>query len=82
MKKLIDLIANIINVPVGELTPQSGPANIPAWDSLAHIGIMSAVEQTYDLQLTMPEMLSIKTVADLRNAIEKRGVTLLDEEIQ
>jgi len=79
MKQLLELIANIINVPASKLTLESGPANIPAWDSLAHIGIMAAVEQTYDLQLTMPEMLAIKTVADLRRALEKRSVTLVDE---
>ena len=79
MKQLLELIANIINVPASKLTLESGPANIPAWDSLAHIGIMAAVEQTYDLQLTMPEMLAIKTVADLRHALEKRSVTLVDE---
>lgn len=79
MKQLLELISNTINVPVGKLTPQSGPEDIPAWDSLAHIGIMAAVEQTYDLELTMPEMLAIKTVADLRRVLEKRGVTLVDE---
>ena len=77
MKQLINLISNVLNVATTEITLQSGPENIAAWDSLAHISIITAVEQTYDLQLTMPEMLAIKTVDDLRNLIERHGVVLV-----
>lgn len=80
MTQLNELIASVINVPSSTLTPQSGPENLPDWDSLAHIGVVAAVEQTYQVQLTMPEILSIKTIADLRNILEKRGVTFVDEE--
>lgn len=79
MIQLNELIASVINVSPATLTPQSGPENLPDWDSLAHIGVIAAVEQTYQVQLTMPEILSIKTIADLRNILEKRGVTFVDE---
>ncbi len=77
--QLNELVASVINVPAAELTLRSGPENLPAWDSLAHIGIIAAIEQTYQLQLTMPEILSIKTIADLRNVLEKRGVSFVDD---
>lgn len=79
MTQLNELVASVINVPTAELTPQSGPENLPAWDSLAHIGIIAAIEQTYNLQFTMPEILAIKTISDLHNTLEKRGVSLVDE---
>ncbi len=79
MIQLNELIAGVINVPSSTLTPQSGPENLSDWDSLAHIGIVSAVEQMYQVQLTMPEILSINTIADLRKILEKRGVTFVDE---
>ncbi len=79
MIQLNELIASVINVPSSTLMPQSGPENLPDWDSLAHIGVVSAVEQTYQVQLTMPEILSIKTIADLRKILENRGVTFVDE---
>jgi acyl carrier protein len=72
--QLNEIIGSVINVPFSALSPQSGPENLPEWDSLAHIGIVAAVEQTYQVQLTMPEILAIKTIADLCNLLEKRGV--------
>lgn len=79
MTQLNELVASVINVPAAELTPQSGAENLPAWDSLAHIGIIAAVEETYHVQLTMPEILAIKTVSDLHNTLEKHGVSFIDE---
>lgn len=79
MTQLNALIASVINVPATELSLQSGPENLPAWDSLAHVGIIAAVEQTYQLQLTMPEILAIKTIASLRNTLEKHGVSFVDD---
>jgi acyl carrier protein len=79
MKQLIELVAAIINVPSEELTAQSGPANLPSWDSLAHIGIIAAAEQTYQLQLTTAEILSIKTISDLLSVLEKYGVKFADD---
>lgn len=78
MTQLNELIASITNVPAASLTPQSGPENLAEWDSLAHISIIAAVEQTFQVQFTMPEILSIKTIADLRKILEKRGVKLVD----
>jgi len=77
--QLNELVASVINVSAAELTPQSGPENLPAWDSLAHIGIIAAIEETYRVQLTMPEILAIRTIADLRNMLEKRGVSFVGD---
>jgi acyl carrier protein len=80
MKHLIELIASVINISPTVLNLQSGPGNISNWDSLAHVGVAAAVEQTYQVQLEMSEILSIKTIADIRNLLEKRGVTFVNEE--
>jgi acyl carrier protein len=46
---------------------------------LAHISIISAVEEAYNLQFMMPEMLSIKTIADLYKLMENHGAVLVEE---
>jgi acyl carrier protein len=73
-QKLIDLVAGVLNVSNAQLSPESGPKSVEAWDSLAHVTIVSAVEQTYGVQLTMPEILAIGSVADLRRTLEGQGV--------
>jgi acyl carrier protein len=73
---LIELIAGVLNVSPDQLSMESGPKNVPKWDSLAHVTIAAAVEQTYDVVLTMPEILSIRTIASLQEVLQKHGVAL------
>lgn len=70
-KDLIELIAGIINVPASGLTMDSGPATHQAWDSLAHVSIVAAVEQTYGVNFTMAEILSIKTIEELSSMLAR-----------
>jgi acyl carrier protein len=74
MKNLIELVANVLNVPASSLDSQSSPSNQRTWDSLAHITIISAVEATYGVSLTMPEILAIKNIGDLADILKRHGV--------
>lgn len=78
MMHLHELIASVLNVPIETLRQESGPENTGEWDSLAHIGIIAALEQTLEVKLTMPEILSITNIADLRVVLEKHGVKFSD----
>lgn len=73
MNNLIELVASVLNVQASSLDSESGPSNQSVWDSLAHITIVSAVEATYDIRLTMPEILAIKSIGDLADMIKKHG---------
>jgi acyl carrier protein len=45
-----------------------------AWDSLVHVTVIAAVEQSYGVQFTMAELLAIRGVGHLRRALEERGI--------
>ncbi len=72
-QNLFDLVAVVLEVPPQSLTLESGPATVSKWDSLAHVTIVSAMEQTYGVELSMPEILAIRTIADLALALERHG---------
>ena len=71
---LVTLVAGVLNTTPETLTPESGPLSVPAWDSLAHVTIVAAVEQTYGIQLTMPEILAIRTFGDLAQTLQRHGI--------
>ncbi len=71
---LFEIVAGVLNVPANELALETGPANLAAWDSLAQITIVAAVEQTYGIQLSMPEILSIHTINHLKQILAKYSV--------
>lgn len=73
---LVDLVAGVLNVSPEHLTDESGPKTVPEWDSLAHVTIASAAEQTYGVEFTMPDILGIATLGDLKKLLTDRGVAI------
>jgi acyl carrier protein len=67
--ELIGLISTILAVSPDELTIESGPGTLPLWDSLGHVTIIAAVEETYGIKLKMLEILNVKTIGDLQKII-------------
>ncbi len=72
---LVELVATVLDVSPDQLTMESGPRTVSKWDSLAHVTIAAAVEQTYKVELTMPEILSVRSIANLQEVLRKHGVS-------
>lgn len=72
-KKLTNLIAGVLRVSESQLSMKTGPANLDTWDSLAHVTIVAAVEETYSIALSMPEILAIKSIGDLDKIIKNKS---------
>lgn len=72
--RLVRLVADVLEVPVDHIDSQTGPATTAAWVSLRHIRIVAAVEDAYGITVTPREIRGIKSVADLRDLLQQRGV--------
>lgn len=62
------IAADIFDVPVEEVTPESSPDSIEQWDSLQHLNLVLALEQCFALTFApeeMEQMLNIESVAKL-----------------
>ena len=51
-------------------------ADIPTWDSMAHMMFIVRLEENYEVQFTGDEIADIKTVGDTRKALLQLGVKL------
>ena len=69
-KELIDLVAGVLGVPTESLTHESGPLSVPEWDSLAHLTVMTAVESTFGVELSMVQILGAQSISDLLTLVE------------
>lgn len=74
--KLEELFASILEVSPIELTDASSQASLRSWDSLAHINVISALEEVYSVHFSTDEIQSIKSVGDARRLLSTKGVTV------
>lgn len=73
---LYRVVAQALQVDAGRISPQASPETIPSWDSLRSILLVTAVEERYQVQFTLVQMMAIRTVGDLEAALAHHGIAL------
>ena len=71
--ELIELISEIIDLPKEDLNYDSGPSLLPEWDSLAHICIVSAIEDKYKIKINLNKLEEIKNIRDFEKIIKENN---------
>jgi len=70
LRKIILEKLALDDFPMGDSTVAG---EVPGWDSLSHVGIITAVEQEYGIRLTTLEVIRLKTVGDLQKQVDKKA---------
>lgn len=70
--EVIRIMAEILKADETQLSGDTAIGDIPAWDSLSHLAIVSAIEKRFGIQFTPDVMMELEDVSDFVNAIEDR----------
>ena len=71
-EELSSIFADILDLPGLVLTPESSAANVPGWDSLAHINLVVAIERRYKIKFALGELQELKNVGEMVDLIQKK----------
>ena len=69
MNKFENIIADILQISNNDFKITDQIVDIPEWDSLAHITIISAIEANYNIKFSTKEIINIKSITDLSKLI-------------
>lgn len=61
-KKVIGVVARTLDVPESSLSSGTKSTDIPQWDSLGHLRICMALEETFGIKVGLEEMEQMQTV--------------------
>ena len=73
-EQLQDTIATTLKVPVEKITETSKDENIAAWDSLGHVNLMLALEQTFDIYLEVDDFPTLNSVPAILKYLKEHGI--------
>ena len=71
-EKVFEVIAEVCEVDKSEVTLESSVGDFPAWDSMGHLAILSAVEEAFDISFEPEEMMELEDVNDIVKAVEEK----------
>jgi acyl carrier protein len=72
MLRLASLMRDVLGSPGLQITTESNAETIEGYDSLAHINIISAIEQEFGLSFQLTDILEIENVGDMLALIERK----------
>jgi acyl carrier protein len=71
-EKVIEIIANTLEVSVEVINQDMAIGDIPEWNSLGHILIISALEKSFEIKFDPESIMDMEDVTDIVDAIEER----------
>lgn len=70
--RLKNLILAQLKLDAFDLSDATVASQVPGWDSLAHIGVIAAVEKEYGIRFKTLEVVRLKNVGELQAAIDRK----------
>lgn len=70
-QKLFQIVATTFEIPLETVTEEMAVGSIPQWDSLGHLGLISAIEEGYNVSFDVDELFEVETVSDFIKLLEQ-----------
>lgn len=68
--KIIELIARVLNVPVGNVTLETEIGELDEWDSLRNVQIIAQLEKEFEVKITPDMIMDLEDVSDIVGLIK------------
>jgi acyl carrier protein len=62
----------VFNDDALDLSDQMTPSDLEKWDSLAHVNLMFALEQAFQIRFTTEDLSAMQSVGELTRSIETK----------
>ncbi len=72
--KVTPVFREVFDRPDLIVTEATNAASVEGWDSLAHINLIVALEETFQISFTTKEVGAMTCVGDLLKLLEQKGV--------
>lgn len=70
--KVFEIVAQVCDTDVANVTLESTIGDFPAWDSMGHLTILQQVEEDLKVSFEPEEMMDLEDVNDIIKAVEAK----------
>lgn len=73
-QKLRKIFAEILGIDIGQVTDELTYNSIPEWDSIAHMALISEIDDAFDTMLDTDDVLDMSTFAKAKEILKKYDI--------
>ena len=75
-EKLYHTFAQVLKLPRDQIHDGLAYNSVPQWDSVAHMALVVALEEAFDIMLDTDDIIDMSSVAVARDLLTRYGVAL------
>ena len=68
------IVAKVFAIPEETINDSLALRDIPSWDSMSHMMLIAKLEEDFSIELSGDEIADFRSVGDVREALEQRGL--------
>lgn len=72
LEKVKEIVASVCEIDVSEIKETSSIGDFPSWDSMAHLTILSTIEEQFTVDFEPEEMMDFESVEDIVKAVSAK----------
>lgn len=66
-----EIIARVLNIPLDKVTDDLSSGDIPEWDSVGNLAIISTIEQELELEFPLEDLFDLTSVLSIVEEVKK-----------
>ena len=67
--KVLNVVSEVLGVPVDDLTDDSSPESIESWDSLKHMNLVLALEEEFGIRFSDEQIVAMLSIRAIKDAV-------------
>jgi acyl carrier protein len=72
-QRLKNVILKVLRLEDFSLNDDTTAAEVPGWDSLTHVAILTAVEQEFAIRFRSMEVIRLRNVGELQALVDRKA---------
>lgn len=73
--RIFVVFAEVLGLAAGDVNDDTSPENTPQWDSLAAMELVAHLEETFEVELSTEEIMSMRNVRLVRETLKIHGIS-------
>jgi acyl carrier protein len=68
------VVARVLNVDPSEVTDETSRETLPEWDSMAHLSLVTGLEEEFKVSLAIADAMEMTSVLDIKRILREYGI--------